>query len=149
MTARCCTGLFVCLSLLNFGGAAAQDSRDQIREFRGPTMATSYMVKVFGSSSVADDAIRFQVDAELRRVNDQMSTYLKSSEITRFNDSESTDWFPVSQEFAEVVDYALKVSEKTDGAFDVTVGRLVNAWSFGTDERTHTVPSQERLEELK
>ena len=94
---------------------------------------------------------QLQVDAELRRVNDEMSTYLKSSEISRFNASKSTDWFPISQPFAEVVQYALEVSRKTDGAFDVTVAPLVDAWNFGagSDRDTPpTVPDQSTLNEL-
>lgn len=148
---RLCIFLSACFALLHAAKfcAAQDDPAESIREFRGPTMATSYMVKVFGAPEVSSEHIRFRVDAELRRVNDQMSTYLKSSEITKFNDSESTDWISISKEFALVVDYALQVSQKTDGAFDVTVGPLVNAWSFGTEERTQTVPTEDTLNELK
>ncbi|MEM9585844.1 MAG: FAD:protein FMN transferase, partial [Planctomycetota bacterium] len=52
-------------------------------------------------------------------------------------------------ETAEVVAYAQVVSEATDGAFDVTVGPLVNAWSFGSTERTRTIPSDASLQELR
>lgn len=48
-----------------------------------------------------------------------------------------------------MVDFAQQVSAKTDGAFDVTVAPLVNAWSFGTDPRTQTVPDPKLLDELK
>ena len=113
----------------------------------GETMATTYSVKVFNPPS-DHNALRFGVDGVLRRVNDQMSTYLKSSEISRFNESESTDWFDVSIETATVVRFAQDLSVMTDGAFDVTVGPLVNAWSFGPGARTQTVPSQETLDSL-
>ena len=122
---------------------------DTVREFRGRTMGTTYMVKVAGADAIADDKLRIEIDLELRRVNDQMSTYLEASQITRFNQSSSTEWFPVSREFAEVVQLALQVSEKTDGAFDVTVGPLVNAWSFGTTERTRDVPAPDVIEALR
>ena len=69
----------------------------------------------------------------------------KSSEISRFNASDSTDWFEVSKETALVVDFAQQVSRKTEGAFDVTVGPLVNAWSFGPDPQTRTIPDATRL----
>ncbi|WP_231742033.1 FAD:protein FMN transferase [Stieleria varia] len=156
--------LFYTLALgaLNGSSVAAQEAtqpetpaetqttapESQLREFRGATMGTSYMVKIFGHADVPDDEIRFSVDAELRRVNDQMSTYLRSSEISKFNVSDSTDWFPVSQDFADVVDFAQAVSAKTDGAFDVTVGPLVNAWSFGPAERTGTPPTSDEIASL-
>ena len=120
-------------------------------EFAGPTMGTRYMVKIFDPPADPhfETEIQVEVDGLLRRVNDQMSTYLRSSEISRFNQSDSTDWFEVSEGTAVVVDFAQHVSRKTDGAFDVTVGPLVNAWSFGPDPRSHHVPDQALLDELQ
>ncbi|NND97587.1 MAG: (Na+)-NQR maturation NqrM [Pirellulaceae bacterium] len=111
-------------------------------------MGTTYMVKIHGAEDVDDD-IRIDIDAELRRVNDQMSTYLKSSEISRFNASDSTRWFDVSRQTADVVDFAQQVARKTDGAFDVTIGPVVNAWGFGPDQRTGETPDREKLAQLK
>lgn len=110
-------------------------------------MGTTYSVKVSGppgDESWATDT-SLAVDAELRQVNDQMSTYLKSSELSRFNDSRSTDWFEVSEQTAAVVSYALDVGRKSEGAFDVTVGPLVDRWSFGPGKRNQDVPSEEEL----
>lgn len=120
----------------------------EILTLTGATMGTTYSVKIFDPPKFDDD-IQFDIDAELRRINDQMSTYLKTSEISRFNQSDSTDWFEVSQQFASVVAYALSVSEQTGGAFDVTINPLVNAWSFGPDERSKTIPSDAKIEKLK
>ncbi len=127
--------------------ATAQDG-PRILEFRGATMGTTYLVKVFDPPQFQSD-IRLAIDAELRRVNDQMSTYLKSSELGRFNASKSTDWFDVSGETAMVVKFALSVSVETDGAFDVTVGPLVNAWSFGTGPRPQKVPDEAVLRRIQ
>jgi thiamine biosynthesis lipoprotein len=120
-------------------------------ELIGRTMGTRYMVKIFDPPKTKDFErdTRFQVDALLRRVNDQMSTYLQSSEVSRFNQSESIDWFEVSAETVEVVQAAQEISRKTGGAFDVTVGPLVNAWSFGPDPRTHQIPEPELLDRLR
>ena len=128
--------------------AQSDDGPQRVREFRGETMGTLYTVKVAGADDIDDPTLRFSIDAELRRVNDQMSTYLKSSEITQFNQSTSTDWFDVSADFADVVALAQEIAEKTDGALDITVGPLVNAWSFGTTERSQTVPAPETIEKL-
>lgn len=117
-------------------------------ELRGTTMGTSYLVKIFDPPDFEDD-VRFAIDAELRRVNDQMSTYLESSELSRFNRSESTDWFEVSAETARVVEFAQQVARLTDGAFDVTVGPLVNAWSFGPDRGERSVPDADQLEQIR
>lgn len=128
--------------------AADKPAPRQVREFRGQTMGTTYRVKVAGADQVDDQTLRFGIDAELRRVNDQMSTYLKSSEITQFNQSDSTDWFDVSADFSHVVQLAQQIAKKTNGAFDVTVSPLVNAWSFGTTKRTQVVPDADRIKNL-
>ncbi|MEM6979018.1 MAG: FAD:protein FMN transferase, partial [Planctomycetota bacterium] len=70
-------------------------------------------------------------------------------EISRFNASASTDWFPVSPETAQVVSFALEISETTGGAFDVTVGPLVNLWSFGPESRDRQLPSSDAISDAK
>ncbi|WP_162006540.1 FAD:protein FMN transferase [Roseimaritima sediminicola] len=131
-------------------GSGAADAAQPITviEARGRTMGTTYSVKIASPPPTLPEAWQLQVDAELRRVNDQMSTYLKSSELSRFNRSQSTDWFEVSPETAEVVQYALEVSRLTEGAFDVTVAPLINAWSFGPEQRTNQPPSEATLQRL-
>ena len=119
-----------------------------ILELTGPTMGTRYMIKVFDPPQFESD-IRLDVDALLRRMNDLMSTYVESSELSRFNRSSTTDWFEVDAETAKVVAFAQSVAQKTGGAFDVTVGPLVNAWSFGPDPRTQSVPDPQRLAQLR
>jgi thiamine biosynthesis lipoprotein len=62
-----------------------------------------------------------------------MSTYRADSELSLFNDSESTEWVEVSAELCGVIEQALSVSDIT-GAFDITVGPLVNLWGFGPSD---------------
>jgi len=121
---------------------------DEIIEWRGNTMGTTYQVKVASPQTLPEDT-GILIDAELRRVNDQMSTYLRGSEISRFNDSDSTDWFSVSEEFATVVQYAQAVAQKTDGAFDITVGPLVDAWNFGPNPQRDQIPDEQTLQLLQ
>ncbi len=123
-------------------------SKSQVLEVSGPTMGTSFNVKIFDPPELDQDAA-FLIDQLLRKVNDQMSTYLKNSEISRFNRSESTDWFPVSEELATVVAFSQVVAEKTGGAFDVTVGPLVKEWNFGPDRSERAVPEAEVIARLQ
>lgn len=112
-------------------------------------MGTYYSVTIANPPPELAEDWRERIDGELRRVNDQMSTYLKSSEISRFNDSSSLDWFAVSEETAMVVATAQEISAATDGAFDVTVGPLVDAWSFGPTKKTARPPSEAEIEALR
>ena len=140
----------VALTLSLFSLVGGSDSRAEddarLKTFRGQTMGTTYMVKVFDvPADVETSSLRIVIDAELRRVNDEMSTYLKTSQISKFNASTSTDWFPVSASFVEVVEFAQRVARKTDGAFDVTIGPLVDAWNFGPSRQETAVPDPDTL----
>ena len=79
----------------------------------------------------------------------RLSTYRADSELSRFNRSRKTDWIPASEEFVKVLREALSISDRSGGAFDVTVGPLVNLWGFGPERRRGLVPSQEEIEARK
>ncbi|MDC0278695.1 FAD:protein FMN transferase [bacterium] len=132
--------------------ALAQDSpersKGKIAEFVGPTMGTRFMVKIYDPPEFELD-VRLEVDALLRHINDLMSTYLPQSEISRFNDSASLDWFAASEETVGVIAFAQNLAVKTNGAFDITVQPLVNAWSFGPKERTRTLPTKDELNSIR
>ncbi|MEM1067683.1 MAG: FAD:protein FMN transferase [Planctomycetota bacterium] len=142
--------LATALLLILTSCTALRADEAQILQIVGPTMGTKYTVKVFRPEAMAVEPkdLQIQIDGLLRRINDQMSTYLDHSEISRFNQSSSLDWVEVSADFATVVQFALKVAEQSDGALDVTVGPLVNAWNFGPEPRDTEPPSESVLAEL-
>ena len=116
----------------------------------GPTMSTTYSVKVVAAPEGVDNhALRVTTDEILARIDRSMSGYRDDSEISRFNASTSTDWFSVSADLATVVDFALKVSRESDGTFDITVRPLVAAWGFGAAGEPIELPDEARLAELK
>ena len=113
----------------------------------GPTMGTSYNITLFPAEGVTLNAERLQksIDDSLKAINQQMSTWVKDSEISLFNQSQSTDWYPVSSEFAQVTAAAQDISKKSGGAFDVTVGPLIRIWGFGKDF-TNNNPDQASID---
>ncbi|MBX3421937.1 MAG: FAD:protein FMN transferase [Pirellulaceae bacterium] len=115
----------------------------------GRTMGTSFTVKYV---PVADTAsmlkISERVHLELESVNAQMSTYRQDSELMRFNEYSADDWFPVSAHTAQVVALALQFYSDSDGAFDVTVGPLVELWGFGAKSPPHKRPTDPQIEAL-
>ncbi len=121
---------------------AACQSKEPL-QFRGRTMGTTYHITIIPSERINGDnrLLQFSIDSLLQNVNQQMSTYIKDSEISRFNRLQSNIPFRVSKPFTRVLQLALKMHRESDGAFDATVGPLVNLWGFGTDGTRDTPPS--------
>jgi thiamine biosynthesis lipoprotein len=139
--------LAVLLSLL---AACTTGSEHPVLELRGETMGTSYSIQVVDLAATIDpDALREKIDAELESVNAIMSTYREDSELSAFNRSRSTDWLPVSPELASLVKEALWTSEVSRGAFDLTVGPLVNLWGFGPGERIDAAPTDAQIAQAR
>lgn len=146
-------GVFSCMLLLATLiqiGCRQKMQLPAVHAIQGRTMGTTYSIKyVEGERGVPHGKVAEAIEAELKLVNEQMSTYLQNSELSRFNQADSTDWFEVSRETAEVVLLALKTSELSNGAFDVTVGPLVNLWGFGPAKGLERVPNQLELDEAR
>ncbi|MCD4751302.1 MAG: FAD:protein FMN transferase [Thermoanaerobaculales bacterium] len=117
--------------------------------FSGRTMGTAYNVKVVAPD--LDDSAKLAIHTAIREavdgVDDTMSTFKPQSELSRFNSS-GTEEFPVSENLVRVVTEALEVAELSEGALDVTVGPLVDAWGFGPDGWT-VVPDDVTLDALR
>lgn len=109
--------------------------------FDGATMGTTYRVVLGGRADgarVTSDrlaALQRGVDSLLTAVNASMSTYDATSELSRFNARTDTTAVPISAPLAEVLRVSLAVHAASVGAFDVTVGPLVDAWGFGPTAR--------------
>ncbi|MBQ61112.1 MAG: hypothetical protein CMQ19_03455 [Gammaproteobacteria bacterium] len=119
--------------------------KERLVVISGPTMGTSYTVKLVGMG-LDKMKIGAEIDAELKRINSLMSTYDEHSELSQFNRSQGTDLFPTSPELLEVLRLSAEVHDHSDGAFDVTVGPLVNLWGFGPDPSRDSVPGDEEVE---
>jgi len=120
-----------------------------IAELSGRTMGTSYSVKIAPAPSEAQrQALAQQIDARLREINAQMSTYLADSDLMRFNAASSTDWQPTPDDIVALVERAGRVSELSNGAYDITVGPLVNLWGFGSTGSRESPPSDQEIEAL-
>ena len=123
---------------------------DDVIAFSGPTMGTKYTIRLVTDWQHSyKEKTQELVDTRLAEINKLMSTYDLESELSQFNHSGSTDWFPVSEETASVVEYALKVAEESRGAFDPTVGPLVNLWGFGPNGRRREPPSEDEIESAR
>ncbi len=135
---------FVFLVVLLLAGCSPEQT-----ELNGKTMGTTYVIKyVAPGTAPSSDTIHAEIKKRLADVNNQMSTYIPTSEISRFNQSTAIDTpFPVSPGLASVVAESFRIHQRTDGAFDITVGPLVNLWGFGPEKKTlDRIPDAAELE---
>ncbi len=121
---------------------------------QGEVMGTTYTVKVVADSREEQSAeaqaeLKAQVQASLDAVNDSMSTYKPDSELSLFNDGPADRDVPLSPALAEVLALAFEVNTRTGGAFDVTIGPLVERWGFGAKGELADVPSDAEIEALR
>ena len=113
--------------------------------FSGNTMGTSYTVKII-EDNITDDMLAEQIGDELQRINSLMSTYDQSSELSMFNQAPEHIEFPVSTDVIKVLEMSGMIHDQSDGAFDVSVGPLVNLWGFGP--RSFDDVSSEKYREM-
>jgi thiamine biosynthesis lipoprotein len=116
-------------------------------QLRGETMGTTWAVKLAAADQSAADELRRQIEAELDAVDVGMSTYRPDSELSRLNEAPAGE-HALSDELAFVLGLAAQVWKGTDGAFDPTVGPLVDAWGFGPKD-VEAAPSQADIDALR
>ena len=107
----------------------------QVKQVSGKAFGTTYMVKWVYHAQEADEvAVRAAVERVVESINKSMSTYHKDSELSLFNQSKSLEAVNISVELMKVLQEAERIRNLTDGAFDVTIGPVINAWGFGPME---------------
>ncbi|MBE2893961.1 FAD:protein FMN transferase [Spirabiliibacterium falconis] len=136
------------VGLAFFVSACSEQSKEIV--LAGKTMGTTYHIKylIKQDDKIADEKhIHQGIDEVLAEVNRQMSTYMKDSEISQFNQLRDTQTaLSISPEFGHVVKEAIRLNKITDGALDVTVGPLVNLWGFGPEHRPDKAPTQAEID---
>lgn len=115
----------------------------ELHEFSGSTMGTTYSVKVAElPANLLPDVVADRIQQELDAVNQAMSTYRDDSELSRFNQLPANSAMVVSADTFAVLQKSLDIWRLSQGAFDVTVGPLVNLWGFGPMGRPDHVPDR-------
>lgn len=134
------------LFLITCLAACGEQPERQARELEGATMGTTFRVTVVhGTSGGPDEVLGERIDGLLDGIEQSMSTYLISSDVSRFNASRTTGWFPVRVIVCTAVADALSISALTDGAFDITVGPVVDLWGFGAAGSRNEPPEESMI----
>lgn len=130
--------------------ALSKQGPPQLKTLSGATMGTSYQVKwVPSAMKLAEAEVQSKLDALLEQVNQQMSTYRPDSELSLLNQDEKGAWHSVSTDLTRVLHQSIELHQLTRGAFDVSIGPLVNLWGFGPEPDPDHMPSDAALEQAK
>lgn len=123
----------------------------ELVEYSGLTMGTTYSIKILDNNykHIKFDKLQSGIDSLLVSFNKKMSTYIEDSELSLFNKAKDTVWLNCSKELANVMNEANKISEYSNGAYDITVGPLVNLWGFGPENKYEKIPSEEEIKNRK
>lgn len=112
----------------------------------GQSMGTTWTVRYINTFGHSADKVRGLIQNELDVVVAQMSTWQADSNLSVFNRAEANTWHALPSAFFQVLECALNLALETDGAFDPTVGPLVNLWGFGPEGQRTTPPDHAEIQ---
>jgi thiamine biosynthesis lipoprotein len=116
---------------------------------QGRTMGTTYHITVVTGYFKGIGGLKEKIDARLDEINHVFSTYIKDSEISRFNAlNKAHEKFRVSDDFIQVMKVGRKIHQLSEGAWDGTVNPLVDLWGFGPIQRERKIPAASSINGL-
>lgn len=133
-----CGGLLLPAGVLALAGCSGTSTDPELVGFDGKIMGTGYSVRLGVKKDgpaigpAGTEKLAQRIYSELQDVDRHMSTWRVDSELSVFNNSADTDWQPISIATAHVIAKALETSKASSGAFDATIGPLVDLWGFGS-----------------
>lgn len=142
----CLGGLTVIFAAMVLVSGCSQTPKHPL--LLGHTMGTTFSVRMAHVSLDFEQKRQLlgEIQGVLDEINRQMSVWDENSEISRFNRAPNGEFIGISSDFQAVVRRALEIAEATGGAFDPTVGPLVNLWGFGPKNGQKRVkPATEQL----
>ena len=121
------------LLVLIIGTVVILQKQPPFRTNEGLVFGTVYTITYQHESDLQND-----IKEALMEVDNALSPYNKNSIITRINHNQDTT---LNEHFVHVFELAQKISAETEGAFDITVAPLVNAWGFGFKHSINIEPN--------
>lgn len=146
-------GLGIITLALVAGCSQGEQTLDGPVSFDGGVFGSFYQVSVSDPLTKSDaEALEKGFLAELERVDKTMSTYRDDSDLVAFNHAPLGEWQTLPEPLIQVMSISQQIARQSNGAFDVTIGGLVNLWSFGPEAEPKAIPDadvlNERLEQV-
>lgn len=106
--------------------ACSNEKKSSLISIEGEAQGTTYHIAYINSNGVN---YQRAIDSLLIEIDKSLSTYHKTSIITKFNQADSL--VEIDEMFTDVFNLSKQVYQESEGAFNPTVAHLVNAWGFG------------------
>ena len=108
----------------------------QLNFTKGEAFGTGYTVQFMANENID---LSKSYDSIVEVINRSMSTYIDFSDISKINQGDTT--VVVDKHFKNVFEASKRIHKQTEGAFDPTIGVLVNAWDFGPEGKVISLDS--------
>ena len=124
--------------------AAVVEPQQQLVRLQGQIFGTTWLVSYVEPepAALSGEQLKNAISSRLSDIDALMSTWKTDSELSLLNASETGIWYGLSQQLLDTLVLAREISLQTNGAFDITVGPLVNLWGFGPNGKAEQVPPQ-------
>jgi len=119
------------------------DSIPGMQRFSHEAMATTFEVIILHEDArYAQQAARTAFD-ELDRLEQELSRFIENSDISRINNLAPKGSLRVGLDAFECLQISTRIYDETNGAFDITIGTLLDCWL--NEDKTMRTPSQQQL----
>ena len=125
--------------------AAPPDAATRLYSSIHPAMGTEYTLYLYAHSCEEAEVAAKVAFAEVDRIEDLLSNYRDGSELSRINNEAGDHEVTTDPEVFRFLESAFAWSERSKGAFDMTVGRLMKTWGFFNAQGA--IPSNAELRE--
>jgi len=115
----------------------------------GQTMGTSYSITAYNISFLDYISLTQSIRKRLRTINQSMSTYIPTSEISTFNALLLNEELVISSDFYTVLEESKRIYFLTEGAWDPTIKPLIDRWGFSEKKTLFIWPSDAEILVLK
>lgn len=143
MQRRSVTAVFFSKLDLRRSQSAATNQLMQLVKLARNAMATRFEIVLHGEHPASLRAAGEEALDEIERLENQLSLFKPTSELARLNSRAAHEAVCITPTLFELLERAKKLSEETDGAFDITVAPLM--WCWGLMQREGKIPSPEEL----
>lgn len=146
----CIVTIIVVFAFINHNKVSEIIETKTTVEVSGPIFGTEYGITVVGDYPGGEAKLEHDAMEILQRINKEISTFDKTSELYLFNENKSVEPYKISDDTAMMIVESMRVGRILNGVMDITVGPLVDLWGFGhIKKEVGFVPTDEQIEETK